>query len=213
MSEEFFEIEPGIFSIAGHLPCGKSFIQEPAPSEGVVLLVQPFVGIPLDREGMQRYVGRLYELGDPAKEARMYEIAIKSLLAFCEWPVVILEEADRVKDWAQIPFINLRAEYGMEESYIISVGEKELMSGSDFPQKLSNFLARFHADKIDVAGRCDKIVMEYLSVLPPVTIDGAERRLKFIKSKDKSIIMTPERNPLGYQTNAILSLEEKTTIS
>lgn len=211
MPEELFEIEQGIFSLSSRLPCGNLVIQEPSPAGGLVLLVQPFAGIPLHKEGMQKYVGTLYKHSDLTDEARQYEIRIKLLLAFCEWPLVTLEEAGRVEDWANLSYIKSRGEYGTGDSYIISVGEKELRHDSDFPTKLSNFLARFYVDEIEVVGRCDNGVMGYLSKLPSVKNGGIERQLRFVPSRDEHLIMTPKRNPLGYQKETPLSLKEKLT--
>lgn len=199
MSGELFEIEQGIFSLSYTMPCGHEVEQEPFEAEGLLLLVQPFAGIPLDQEGMRNYVTTLYRHLAKTEEARQYEIGIKTLLSFCESPLVTLEEAGRVKDWANLPFNQNRTEYFTGDSYIVSVGEEELRPDSDFPAKLSNFLGRFHVDEIDVIGRCDKVVMDYLSRLPVVNNDGIERKLRFLPSKDERLQMTPRRNPLGYE--------------
>jgi len=208
MSTELFEIDQGIFSPSINLPCGHKAISEPYPTDRLVLLVQPFVGIPLDQKGMRKYVSRLYECKDSTNEARQYEIGIKSLIGLCEFPLVILEETNRVQDWAQVSFIQNRSKYS-DDTYIIAVGEEDLNPDSDFPQRLSDFLAQFCVEEIDVAGNCDRKVLDYLSRLPPANGIKPEKRQRFIPCRDETLIMTSERNPLGYSKHQhLLGMQE-----
>jgi hypothetical protein len=208
MSTELFEIEQGIFSLSMNLPCGHKAVPGPYPTDKLALLVQPFVGIPLDQKGMRRYVSRLYECKDSTNKARQYEIGIKSLIGLCEFPLVILDEPNRVQNWAQMSFIQHRSKYG-NDSYFIAVGGKDLKPDSDFPKRLSDFLAQFCVEKIDVVGNCDRTVLDYLSRLPLSNGIKPGRQQRFIPCRDERLIMTPERNPLGYPRHQhLLSMQE-----
>ncbi|MEA2036419.1 MAG: hypothetical protein U9O94_02845 [Nanoarchaeota archaeon] len=201
MPEELFEIESGIFSLSD---------QEPGLEEELVLAVVPFMGIPLDEKGMSAYVCSLLAIGDKAEQARLYEIGIKSVIGLYEVPLVTLEFEDRVKDMAQLQGRFNRGTYGrgastLADSYIVSLGEKELRPDSNFPHKLAAFLARFGVKDINLIGKCDQEVMDYLSRLPSVTIGGIETKLRF--TPDKNNMMTPETNPLGYAKETPLLLK------
>lgn len=199
MTENLFQIETGIFSLSYIMPCGHKINPKPFKAKELLLLVQPFAGIPLDQKGMKNYVNTLYQHKAFTKEAREYEIGIKVLLSLCEYPIVTLEEEHRIKDWANLPYNKNRIKYFTGDSYIVSVGKEELRPNSNFPAKLSRFLGRFDVDKINVIGKCNKGVMNYLSKLPAVNNGGIEKKLKFVPSEDESLQMTPQRNPLGYE--------------
>ena len=196
MPEELFEIERGIFSLDD---------QKPQPTNRLILAVQPFIGIPLDAKGMSKYLSALYDVGDCTEAARLYEIGIKLVIGLGEYPLVTLEEASRVESMAQLQrrFHRDSRICRLADSYIISVGEKQLKPDSNFPQQLSGFLAGFCVEQIDLIGICNQSVMDYLLKLPPAIVGGIEKKLRFIP--DETLTMTPQKNPFYIKETPLLS--------
>lgn len=198
MPETLFEIEPGIFSLSE---------QDPEHVDELVLAVQPFVGMPLDEEGMQSYVASLYKDKDHSKfrDACLYEIGIKAVIGLRNASLVTLEERSRVEDLAGLQRRYHRADYrryGLADSYIVAVEAADLCPDSGFPQKLSRFLSKFQIPNIEVIGNCEDEVLQYLSGLPAVQINGSEQKLGFVPNMH--LVMTPARNPLGYARRSFL---------
>ncbi len=163
MGEELFEIEPGIFSFNE---------TKPEPSETVVLGVQPMLNIPLDKDGMGRYIDMLINDRDLPQSERSYELGIKVFLHEMEWPLVTLEEENRIHELA-----GFYRKWGVAggcrpDAYMIAIKDDHLRPEIGFQEKISSFLSHFKTRNIGVFGYLTRWMIDYITSIPPIEIEG-----------------------------------------